>query len=380
MASIQSYSTAKGKRYRVRYRKPDGTQTDRRGFPTKKAAEAWAADNLLKLMQGTWIDPLAGRVTVGELGEKWVARQSGLKPSARKPISIAWRHRVEPRWGDVSIGEIRPTEVQDWLSTLKKMPRKETAAEDLEPLAATGVIYAHQVLHGILADAVRDRLIGVNPADGMDLPRKGSKRKLYLTHEQLHAFADAIEQTSIDAEARAVLALTLGYTGIRWGEATGLRVRGVNTLRKRLVVRDNAVEVDGTIIEGTTKSHRERTVPVPAFLMGRISALCQGKGPHELVWSKDGKHLPLPPYARGWWQQSIISAGLPRFTPHDLRHTAASLAVQAGANVKAIQKMLGHSSAAMTLDVYADLFDDDLDDVANRLDSAVGIMWAKRAE
>lgn len=64
-------------------------------------------------------------------------------------------------------------------------------------------------------------------------------------------------------------------------------------------------------------------------------------------------------------------AGIPRITPHDLRHSAASFAVSAGANVKAVQKMLGHSSAAMTLDVYADLFDDDLDAVADALDDAV---------
>ena len=57
-------------------------------------------------------------------------------------------------------------------------------------------------------------------------------------------------------------------------------------------------------------------------------------------------------------------------TVHDLRHTAASLAVSAGANVKAVQRMLGHASAAMTLDVYADLFDDDLDAVAQALDTA----------
>jgi integrase len=57
----------------------------------------------------------------------------------------------------------------------------------------------------------------------------------------------------------------------------------------------------------------------------------------------------------------------PRVTIHDLRHTAASLAISAGANVKAVQRMLGHASAAMTLDVYADLFDDDLDGVAHAL-------------
>lgn len=59
---------------------------------------------------------------------------------------------------------------------------------------------------------------------------------------------------------------------------------------------------------------------------------------------------------------------MPRITPHDLRHTAASLAISAGANVKAVQRMLGHASAVMTLDTYADLFEDDLGSVAEVLD------------
>jgi integrase len=61
----------------------------------------------------------------------------------------------------------------------------------------------------------------------------------------------------------------------------------------------------------------------------------------------------------------------PSITPHDLRHTAARLAVSAGANVKAVQRMLGHAKASMTLDVYTDLFDADLDDVATNLDAAI---------
>lgn len=65
-----------------------------------------------------------------------------------------------------------------------------------------------------------------------------------------------------------------------------------------------------------------------------------------------------------------IRAVMPRVTPHDLRHTASSLAISAGANVKAVQRMLGQASAAMTLDTYADLFDDDLDDVASSLEVA----------
>jgi len=69
-------------------------------------------------------------------------------------------------------------------------------------------------------------------------------------------------------------------------------------------------------------------------------------------------------------------------TIHDLRHIAASLAISAGANVKAVQKMMGHASAAMTLDTYAELFDDDLDNIAIRLNElaiskGVVRMWSE---
>lgn len=84
--------------------------------------------------------------------------------------------------------------------------------------------------------------------------------------------------------------------------------------------------------------------------------------------------------SRSWFVTARIAAGILQMTLHDLRHTAASLAVSAGADVKAIQRMLGHASAAMTLDIYADLFDGDLDDVSARLDdvaakSVVGFLW-----
>lgn len=86
-------------------------------------------------------------------------------------------------------------------------------------------------------------------------------------------------------------------------------------------------------------------------------------------------HLRLPNSKDGWFAAAVrraqaIDPDLPRIPPHDLRHTAASLAISASANVKAIQRMLGHASAAMTLDTYADLFDDDLDYVAEALSRA----------
>ncbi len=75
-------------------------------------------------------------------------------------------------------------------------------------------------------------------------------------------------------------------------------------------------------------------------------------------------------FRRAGFDKAAAGMGLDGLVPHELRHTAASLAVSAGANVKAVQRMLGHASAAMTLDTYADLFDDDLDAVAERLDAA----------
>jgi integrase len=83
--------------------------------------------------------------------------------------------------------------------------------------------------------------------------------------------------------------------------------------------------------------------------------------------------------SKSWFKTAAESIGVPQLHIHDLRHTAASLAVQSGANVKAIQRMLGHASAAMTLDVYADLFDDDLDAVSTALDQARAAQLAARA-
>jgi integrase len=102
-----------------------------------------------------------------------------------------------------------------------------------------------------------------------------------------------------------------------------------------------------------------------------------GKGREALVFTTErGDVLRNSNYRKRYFAPAVAKCqnadeNFPTITPHDLRHTAASLAVSAGANVKALQRMLGHAKASMTLDVYADLFDDDLDDVADSLDTAI---------
>jgi integrase len=112
-------------------------------------------------------------------------------------------------------------------------------------------------------------------------------------------------------------------------------------------------------------------VPIPKFLADELDALKAGKGPKDLLFTGDrGGVLRNGNFRRDVFDHAAREAGLDGLTPHELRHTAASLAVSAGANVKAVQRMLGHASAAMTLDVYAGLFDDDLDGLADRMDEA----------
>jgi len=103
-----------------------------------------------------------------------------------------------------------------------------------------------------------------------------------------------------------------------------------------------------------------------------VAAYVAGKGRDDLVFTTAaGAPLRNRNARRAWFDRASAAIGEPALTPPELRHTAASLAVSAGANVKAVQAMLGHASAAMTLDTYADLFDDDLDAVADRLDAVL---------
>jgi integrase len=154
----------------------------------------------------------------------------------------------------------------------------------------------------------------------------------------------------------------LAFCGPRWGEAVALRVKRVDLLRRRITVAESVTEVRGRLTWGTPKSHQARSVPVPKFLAELLAELVAGKAREDLVFTTmTGRPLPNLNWRRDIFDPAAVDVGLARLTPHELRHTAASLAVSAGANVKAVQRMLGHASAAMTLDVYSGLFDADLD-------------------
>lgn len=354
---IYSYKNNAGETlYRVAYRKPDHSQGTRRGFTRKRDAQEFLDNLQVSKRRGEYIDPRDSKVTIRELGETWIATQTHLKPSSFHSEESAYRVHVLPTWGDVPLKDIRFSKVQEWVSNLSTTK------------SASIVIRCHGILSRIIDLAVKDRRLLENPAKGVNLPKKGKKARAYLTHKQVQALAEASGQHS-------TLVYFLAYTGLRWGEAIGLKIKSLDLLKKRVSVSENAVEISGVIQVGTPKSHEFRTVPLPDFLLPMLGQLCEGKGRESLVFGDGHNYLSRSTTSRGWLDKAVkrcqeVDPDFPRVTAHDLRHTSASLAVSAGANVKALQKMLGHASASMTLDIYADLFDGDLDNVAEALNKA----------
>ncbi|HEX3287803.1 MAG TPA: tyrosine-type recombinase/integrase [Mycobacterium sp.] len=110
--------------------------------------------------------------------------------------------------------------------------------------------------------------------------------------------------------------LLLAYTGLRWGEAIGLRVHGLDLLRKRASVSENAVQAGTQIFVGSPKAHKQRTVPLPEFLLPSLARQCEGKGRDDLLWpSDDGEHLRRPHPDLGLVRKGRHRVG------HPARHT-----------------------------------------------------------
>ncbi|MGQ4618439.1 tyrosine-type recombinase/integrase [Nocardia sp. R7R-8] len=387
MATIESYElTPKcgkdGKlrkpeiRYMVRYRKPNGAQTKRRGFRRKTDAEAFANRVEVKKADGDYIAPSLGRITHDELALDWLKeKKASVAPSNYRTLEAAWRNHVQPRWGHIRIGDVTQDSVREWIIDMR-LVAQERAKEKGKPdinAGATVIIRAFGVLAGILDMAVdTKRLIPKNHARGKQvskvLPTKSKRRHVYLN-------ADDVQRLANEAGRHRLLVLMLAYCGPRWGELIALRVRDIDIPRRRITVENNAVQLGVEHAEGQTKGKEIRTVPVPRFILDQLKEHMKGKQGDALVFPHPDdatKFLPRPKTEGGWFTGAVKRAQVQPITPHDLRHTCASLAVSAGANVLALARLLGHKDAKETLNTYADLFDDDLDKLADAIDAAYG--------
>ena len=175
--------------------------------------------------------------------------------------------------------------------------------------------------------------------------------------------------------------LFLAYTGVRFGEMAALRVARLDVQRRRAVIAESVTPVQGLgLVWGTDKTHQRREVPIPQLLATELAEHVADKQPDDLVFAgiRNGQPLRVSTF-RTSFTAAAKAIGVPDLYPHQLRHTAASLAIASGADVKVVQQMLGQGSATMTLDTYGHLFEDRLDEVASAMDTARNAARAPRA-
>jgi integrase len=233
-------------------------------------------------------------------------------------------------------------------------------------LSASRITQAHQLVGAVLKYAQRTGKIARNVAAEIkrseDLPMPTERERRYLNHAELLQLAKATERFE-------TLTLVLCYCGLRFGEAAALRRKHVGD--RELLIRSSATYVTGRgIVESTTKTNGARNVPVSEpvweLLQTELST-----DPNALVFpSRRGGHLPIEEYRRAF-DKACNAVGITGLVPHGLRHSTASLAISAGANVKVVQRLLGHATAAMTLDRYGHLLSEDLAGVAYALGKTI---------
>lgn len=338
-------------RARVYYR---GRYVASRTFTRKRDAQEWERRQADGLRSGVWCDPGEADRPVREWCEAWLAVQPPRAPATERKIREAINKRILETFGRRPAISIRPSEVRAWSAELTRIHSPSTARQSLG------------VLRRIFDYAVQDGAIPRNPATGIRLQKIQGNEPRPLTHCELWQLAG-----KFDSKRDRVLVLVAGYCGLRWGELAALKWTDIDFNRRQLRVARAYSEEAPRGEMSPVKDHQARTVPIPERILEELVVFQAQSDASELVFpSANSTPLRNRNFRRDSFDAATAALGL-EITPHNLRDTAASLAIQAGASVVAVARLLGHESAATTLNHYAGLFPTDLDDVAMRLDAAV---------
>ena len=324
-----------------------GSETFRR----KTDAVLYARTQTVKLATGLWVASTESAATVGEWMTAWQEGWMSLKPSTVTRYKGLLDNQVLSTWRLKPLTAVAPSEVRAWAARLVSTASVSTAGN------ALGLL--RQSLDAVVAEGHLAR----NPADKVRLPKLARSEPAPLTHAQLWSLVEAARD-----ERDKVLLLVLGYGGMRWSEVVALRIGDVKDGGRRLRLSEAAVQVGGRIEVGTLKDHKARTVVLPQIVADRLKKWIRGRHADALVFaSSRGTYLHNQNWRRDVLTPAADSLGL-TITPHNLRDTAATLEIAAGASVTAVARMLGHENPATTLKYYAGCFPDDLASITDRLD------------
>ena len=365
--TIRRREAKSGMRWDVEWLLPDGTKRSKT-FKTLRAAKLFDGELRSAREDGETVDPRGGKTELHVVYKSWLASRPDLSPKVRRGYEDNWRLRIEPKFGNWPIGRILRENVQEWVN--------EMTAAGLGPRT---VRWTHSVLQMTLDHAIADKkLRGKNPASNVRFPSMGQTSHVYLTAVEVAKLAELCD-TAAGEDSRAAkqgdVVVILAYTGLRFGELTGLNVEDVDLRARRIRVRRSITQLSGRLIEGPPKSRAgRRSVPIPDRLLPILQRHIDGRPAGEPALYRRRAH------GSGSKTGNVQLAGgsgssnsdAPTMRLHALRHTYASLARSAGADMKLLQVTMGHASIMVTAHTYADLYDSDLDRVADALDGLGG--------
>ena len=358
----------RGSSWHVYYDRPRDPLTGRRRktskgpFTTKRAAQDWLNAQLVELRRGTFIEPSAGRQPFGAyLREDWLPSLDarGLRANTLQGYKTAIKkHVLGHDVASIPLERLGPEHLNALYGSIVA-----------SGLSARTTRYVAMIVGQSLRDAERWRRIVRNPASLASPPsasaalRDAEKARSFWTAEELRQFlgSDAVRKDRLHA-----MWVVLGTTGARRGEVLGLTWRHIDFERSRLRIAQALTQVGDEIQVTTPKSERgKRLIALDAFTLEALKAHRRGQLEERLSLglgrpSDDGFVFaqpdgePLHPNAITLaFQHRVRASKVRRIRLHDLRHSAASLMLQAGVNPKVASERLGHASVGFTLTVYS---------------------------
>lgn len=272
-----------------------------------------------------------------------------------KPTTVAfYRHNVpyilEFFEGRV-LQSISATDIQKFLIHLRTE----------KGLAPQTVHHHHRTLNMIFGFAVKQELLRSNPMEKVDRPKLPRRKVDALSLEDAKAFFAAVEKCPLEFRCMLNLLIT---TGMRRGECVGLKWRDLDEACSTIRIERNVTYTpqSGVVVNTPKTATSIRTVPVLESTMVMLDQLRQQRQKENpgirleesfLFPSKEDLFLPRDPTSvTRRVKRFMKSNGLPDLSPHDLRHSCATLLLSQGADIKSVQEILGHSNASTTLNFY----------------------------
>jgi len=375
--SIQKLETEDGRRYKVIVdlgidpvtgKRRQGTKRFNTKAEAQKGLTAWLAD----IDKGTAVNK--SRMTVAELLRYWLETDAthNVRLGTLHGYEYTITHYIIPELGAMPVQSLTPATVQQFYSN--------QLAAGIGPRT---VQLCHLRLTQALKMAVRMGLVARNVAEYTKPPRVVSKEMHVWTKEQAQQFLAAARQSVYGP----IWLLSLA-TGMRKGELLGLRWQDVDFTANTVAVVQTVGLLRGATVIGTPKSKSSRrtiTVQVPVMTALREHRARQNEhrlslgtewNDHDLVFSAaNGKPINPNNLTRDYDRWVKVS-GVPRIRVHDQRHTSVSIALQMGANIKAVSQRVGHAKTSITMDIYAHTIAEQHQEVADKLDAALFVTSA----